>query len=285
MCAAAAEGEKAKAMSTPTLQQLTTTELAEAADENFVVHASWAHRHIIEAAIIDDGRLLVADSGLPCDTFNVICRARLTSEEAPARIAATLAHFGQVKRPFSWWVGPVDQPANLGALLVAAGLAEAETELAMAVDLAQLQVANLAPAGLVIRRAQTPTELADFAQVMAANWNPPDPEVLRHYQRAAAPLLSVTSPLWFYVGYLDGKAVAAAELTVGGGVVGLYSICTLVDYRRRGFGMALTLRLLLDARAAGYGVGVLQAGAEGVRIYERIGFQTFGGITEYKPAS
>lgn len=47
--------------------------------------------------------------------------------------------------------------------------------------------------------------------------------------------------------------------------------------------MALTLRPLLDARAAGYGVGVLQAAEQAVGIYERIGFRAFGGITEYKP--
>ncbi len=75
--------------------------------------------------------------------------------------------------------------------------------------------------------------------------------------------------------------MAASELTIGGGVVGMYNVCTLVAYRRRGFGMALTLRPLLDAREAGHGVGMLQAGAQGVGIYERIGFQAFGGITEY----
>lgn len=45
--------------------------------------------------------------------------------------------------------------------------------------------------------------------------------------------------------------------------------------------MALTLHPLLDAREAGYGVGVLQAAEQEVGIYERIGFRVFGRITEY----
>ena len=269
-------------MSSLRLQHRTTARLAEAADENFIVHASWAQHRTAGMTVLDDGHLLLTDSGLPTDTFNLICRARLTAATAPARITATLAYFQQVGRPFCWWVGPADQPATLGALLLAAGLHQAETELAMAVELAALRLAD-APAGLEIRRVRTAQELADFAQVNAANWSPPDPLAIRYFQQTAPVLLLPDAPQWFYVGYLDGQPVAASELTVGGGVVGLYNICTLEAYRRRGFGMALPLQPLLDARTAGHTVAVLQAAAQGVRIYERIGFQTFGGITEYKP--
>ena len=265
------------------IQQLTTEQLAEAADENFVVHASWAQRRTPGMTVIDDGRLLLTDAGLPTDTFNVICRARLSPAAAPARIAATLAYYQQVKRPFSWWVGPADQPANLGSLLLATGLVPAETEMAMAVDLAALHLFDLAPGGLVIRRVHTTAELADFALVNAANWSPPDPCAIEYFHLTAGSLLAQESPQWFYVGYLAGQPVAASELTIGGGVVGMYNVCTLEAYRRRGFGLALTLRPLLDAREAGHGIGVLQAAAQGVGIYERIGFRAFGGITEYKP--
>lgn len=263
------------------LPHSTAAQLAEAADENFIVHTSWAQQRTVGMTVIDDGQLLLTDSGLPTDTFNLICRARLTAETAPMRVAAALTYFEQVARPFCWWVGPADQPATLGALLLAAGLHQAETELAMAVDLAALRLVD-APSGLEIRRVRTAQELADFAQVNAANWSPPDPLALRYFAQTATALLAPDAPQWFYVGYLDGQPVAASELTVGGGVVGLYNICTLEAYRRRGFGLALTLQPLLDARVAGHSVAVLQAATQGVRIYERIGFQTFGGITEYK---
>lgn len=271
------------------LNQLSQRQLAEVADENFVVHVGWAQQQAAGMQCFDDGRLFYADAGLPTDTFNVICRARLTEDETPARIAATLAHFRTVGRPFAWWVGPADQPATLGEALLAAGLEAAGTEIAMAVDLARVQSAALQPDGLTIRRVHTLTELQDFAQVMAANWNPPDPQVLIYYMRTAASLLGPDAPQWFYVGYLDDQPVAVSELTISGGVeggvVGLYSVCTLEAFRRRGFGMALTLYPLLEARAVGYHVGVLQASEQGARIYERLGFQAFGGITEYKPVA
>jgi ribosomal protein S18 acetylase RimI-like enzyme len=154
----------------------------------------------------------------------------------------------------------------------------------MAIDLAALQAGDPTPGGLQIRRVRTEAQLRDFAQIIAAGWTPPDPEALRFYERTAPALLSDDAALWLYVGYLGQVPVATAELTVGGGVAGLYNIVTLSDYRRRGIGTALTLQPLHDARAQGYRTAILQAAAAGVGLYTRLGFASFGQITEYKPA-
>lgn len=260
-----------------------STELAEAADANLVTHATWALERTPGMRVSRDLGVVLTDSGLPCDTFNLVCRARLTEGEAQAGIRAALAFYRAARRPFTWWVGPADQPANLGDLLISAGFAPAETEIAMAADLASLPAAPV-PVGLEIRRARSATELHDFACVVAANWDPPDPEVLRFYALTAPALLEPDAPLGFYVGYLAGEPVASAELTLGGGVAGLYSICTLEAYRRQGIGTAMALQPLLDARASGVATAVLQAAVAGVGIYTRVGFAGFGGITEYKPS-
>src|SRR5512134_1237273 len=260
-----------------------TLELAHAADANFVTHASWATARVPGMMTRDEPDLVLVDSGLACDTFNFVLRARLDRRAAAGRIAGALGHFRRAGRPFSWWVGPADLPADLGALLEAEGLEPSETELAMAANLAGLP-AEAPPAGLEIRRVRAAGELADFARVNAANWSPPDEDVLRFHERTAPVTLSPGAPQWYYVGYLDGAPVAAAELTVGGGVAGLYGISTLAAFRRRGFGRALTLRPLLDARAAGLRAAVLQASADGAPVYRRLGFEAFGGIVEYKPA-
>ena len=65
--------------------------------------------------------------------------------------------------------------------------------------------------------------------------------------------------------------------------MGQYNICTLAAYRGRGFGSALTLRPLLDAREEGHSTGILQAAPGAVSIYARVGFAPFGRYTEYKP--
>ncbi len=266
------------------VHKLSPAAIAAAADDNMVAHVSWVHRCVRGMHVDETAELVLVDCGLPCDTFNIVCRARLEPQRAEQRISAALEYFAGVQRPFAWWLGPADQPANLASLLEAAGLRHAESELAMAADLELLSSADLAPGGLELRRARTAAELHDYAQVVAQNWTPPDDDVLRFYELAAPFVLAEGAALWMYVGYLDGVPVAASELDVAGGVAGLYNVCTLEAYRRRGFASALTLRPLLDARDEGYRIGVLQASAGGAGVYARLGFEAYGEISEYKPA-
>ena len=258
-------------------------ETAAVADENLATHFTWVQRQTsgMRASLEED--LVRTECGMDCDTFNAVCRARLAEGGSAPRIREAIAWFAG--RPFSWWVGPADGPADLGRRLADAGLSASETELAMAMRLSALRPVDEAPNGLEIRRVSRRAELADFARVNAANWSPPDQDVIRFYDRAASLLLAAGSPIRLYVGYVGGEAVAASELTVGGGVAGLYGISTLESHRRRGYGTSMTLRPLLDARAEGLEQAVLQASEAGAGVYRRIGFEEFGGITEYKPAA
>ncbi|WP_437336785.1 GNAT family N-acetyltransferase [Sorangium sp. So ce394] len=270
-------------MTMTSLAGIPAKQLAAAADDNLAVHSSWAQAHLPGAHVARDAGLVVVDSGLPCDTFNFVLRARLDAATAEVRVAQAIDHFRRAGRPFSWWVGPADAPENLGDLLRAAGLEAAESEVAMAADLHALPADPAPPRGLEIARVRTPAQLRDFARLLAANWTPPDPHVMRFYEMAAPALLSDDAPLWLYVGYLDGTPVATSELAVGGGVAGLYNISTLPSHRRRGIGRALTLRPLFDARAAGLRVAILQASADGLGVYAQVGFVATGQVTEYKP--
>ena len=259
-------------------------QLAHAADANFVVHAGWPVQRLSAGWVDERSDLVLIDSGMPCDTFNIICRARLEAERARRRVHAAVDHFRTVGRPFSWWVGPGDQPVGLPALLEAVGLTAAESELAMAVPLSELEeaAAGLDP-GLTVERVRTPAALATFARLCAANWTPPDPWVERYYHLNAAALLEDDCPLWLYLGRRHGEPVAIAEVTVTGDVAGLYNLFTLPAHRGQGIGSALTVHPLLDARAHGCRTAVLQAAAAGVHIYERAGFRAYGNVTEYKP--
>ncbi len=269
-------------MNPVSLQNLLPADLAKAANANLAAHFTWVQRQTPGMHVTEAPDLIWADCGLPCDTFNVVCSARLDTVSAPTRIREAIDYFAYVDRPFSWWLNPGDKPANLGDLLLEAGLKPAESETGMVADIHTLRVGDLSPNGLHVRRVRTASELRHFAHVVAANWNPPDVQVFHFYEQAAPVILQPDSPLWYYVGYVEDVPVASAELTLSGGVVGLYSICTLEAYRRRGYGSALTLQPLLDAREQGWHTAILQSAADS--LYARIGFVPFGQITEYKPA-
>lgn len=253
--------------------------LAAAANANLITHMCYVQQRTPGMLVMSNPELVIVDSGLPCDTFNMIARTRLSPDNARQEIRRAIDYFASVNRPFSWWLNPGDEPANLGEFLISEGLEAAETEVAMAADLEKLNLVDLSPEGLQIQRVRTSAELGDFAQIIAENWTPPDEQVIKFYELAAPALLRHDSPIWLYVGYLGITAVAACEMTLGGGVAGLYSVCTREAYRRRGFGRALSLQPLLDAREIGCHTAILQAAAG---IYDKIGFVPFGEITEYK---
>jgi GNAT superfamily N-acetyltransferase len=256
--------------------------LARAAGRNLAAHFTWVQRQTAGMRVRESDDLVLTSCGWPCDTFNAACGARFDPGRAADRIGDALDWFAAERVPFSWWVGPGDEPPGLSTLLEDAGLLGAESELAMAAELDPLEAAPT-PDELDVRRVGTEAELDAFARLLAANWSPPDEWVVRFYRAAAPVVLSASAPVRFYLGSVGEQPVATAELTLGGDVAGLYNISTLTEWRGRGFGTALTVRPLLDARAEGYRTAILQAAPAGVSIYRRVGFAPFGDIREYKP--
>ena len=59
-----------------------------------------------------------------------------------------------------------------------------------------------------------------------------------------------------------------------GRTIGVYSIATVESARRRGYGAAMTARVVADGVDAGCDVAALQASEMGRPIYERLGFRT-----------
>jgi GNAT superfamily N-acetyltransferase len=77
-----------------------------------------------------------------------------------------------------------------------------------------------------------------------------------------------------YVGEVAGSLVTTGIGALVGEWVGLFNIATPEAHRRRGYGAALTARIIEDAVAVGTHNAYLQSTEVGLSVYERLGFTT-----------
>jgi GNAT superfamily N-acetyltransferase len=133
-------------------------------------------------------------------------------------------------------------------------------------------------AGHEIRRISDAAGLEDHLRTLAGGFE------------IAVPILGpwIGEELWrrdgcaVYVGYTDGKPVTTGFGVRTGRTIGVYNIATIESARRRGYGAAMTERVVADGAAAGCDVGILQASEMGQPIYERLGFRTVIGRDVYR---
>jgi GrpB-like predicted nucleotidyltransferase (UPF0157 family)/GNAT superfamily N-acetyltransferase len=214
-------------------------------------------------------------SGLPDDTFNMILEGDFTPDEADHRIQEVIDKMTRQQLPFSWWVAPLDKPADLANRLQQAGLQAAETHIGMYLDLDQWQAQQ--GVTLDIRRATTRATLHDFAMLLVNH-----PQAFATYFDWIAAIITTDDPIEFYVGYVNDKPVTRGQLVFEAQVAGIYYISTAETARHRGYATALQNFLLVRAKSLGYHIAVLQASAEGLPLYQALGFQACCEFKEFK---
>jgi ribosomal protein S18 acetylase RimI-like enzyme len=127
------------------------------------------------------------------------------------------------------------------------------------------------PDGLEIRAVEDKSTLRVWAHVFTIGYGMP-----QTWENTIFDVwlkMGLDFPVRNYLGYLDGEPVSTATVFYGAGVAGIYDVATLPEARGRGLGTALTLVPLLDARQAGYRIGILQSSEMGFGVYKRMGFR------------
>lgn len=210
---------------------------------------------------------------LPSPVFNHVYHTELEPDTADAAIRRVLERIRAADSEASWWVCPQSRPADLDRRLQRQGVLHAQDWAGMAIDLDQLNAGAARVKGLRVTRVFDAPGLRRWMEAFSRSFRH-EPEVAQLLLDIwSDPLCSGELPFRFYVGELNGAPVSCSLLFPAEGVAGLYCVGTIPAARRRGYGAALTVAPLLDARREGFRTGVLQATEMGLGVYRRLGFR------------
>jgi GNAT superfamily N-acetyltransferase len=210
---------------------------------------------------------------------SAVVRAQFDPDTADRRISEIVRAFETRSNPIVWWLAPFHGPADLGARLERHGFVRYGESAGMALDLAGVREESGPPiAGFAMEPvgdAATAREYVEVVQQDRPEGAPPyHPETVDVSVELIAERVSRRTIPTYFLGRLDGWAVATSRLSLAGGAAGVYSVVTAASARGRGIGREMTLEVLRTGRDAGYRISTLQSSPMGRGIYERLGFRT-----------
>jgi hypothetical protein len=125
------------------------------------------------------------------------------------------------------------------------------------------------PEGLVIREL-SPDEAPVHADVAAVGFEAP----VEEFRRLMTPSMLALPEVRGYLGEVDGVPVTTGLGVRVGPSVAVFNIATPAEHRRKGYGAAVTARIVADGLASGATWAWLQSSPAGFHVYEGLGFST-----------
>jgi ribosomal protein S18 acetylase RimI-like enzyme len=251
-------------------------------NDNFLHHSTWLQSQTRGMKVVHAPGLSWSDSGISCDTFNILYIKDASEFDVAAFHEAT-DHYNRKNFEFCVWINEENlSPAVINAFNKE-NLHEAGTEPGMLIDLKNFTAGTLQAD---VRRLNNPDALKEFAHVVSLNWDPPDHRVNEFYNKVAEVIFNGHHPIEYYGSYVDGKLVSVIELfpdTMEN--AGLYSLCTLSEYRGKGIATNLMKHCLTHLKNSGYSSATLQAADDGLNIYKKLGFIETTRFYEFKQTS
>jgi N-acetylglutamate synthase len=119
-------------------------------------------------------------------------------------------------------------------------------------------------------RVAVPQEQAEYAATLAAGFEAP-PEIMAPFSSPEAFAMPGGIP---YLAREDGEVVAVGFGVFAEGIAGIFNIATRPASRGRGYGRAITSRIVADGLARGADLAYLQSSEEGYPLYQSMGFRT-----------
>jgi GNAT superfamily N-acetyltransferase len=229
-------------------------------------------QHLTDGALLPgswtlrEGGAFAAVTGVALPTLNGVWGERIDPD--PGAVAGLLDRVKATGLPYCLQLRPGMSPA-LTELAESRGMvADVERPLMLLEEPAAIAHAPEA-SGLRLRQL-SPEEASLHVGVAAAGFGAPEEPFLRLMTPDVLRLPGVRC----YVGDVGGQPVTTGLGVTLGAFTAVFTIATLPACRGRGYGSAMTARIVADGLAAGAKWSWLQSSPAGYPVYDRLGFRT-----------
>ncbi len=228
-----------------------------------------------------DGLLLI-DSGVNYSVFNI---AMLTSEvrrrdELVRRLATAAKYFEQRQTRWSLWI--CEEMLDEGVRKKAPALF-ADERLRKLTEAPGMIAERLRPPSRPLpeveyQRVSDAKTRSDFAHITSMNFDIPFVTCQSVYGEEKA----WAHDYHGYIGYVKGTPVATTAVVVASNAIGIYSVSTLPQHRRKGYAERLMRDVIASYRKShGLETTVLQATRAGMPMYTKMGYRAASHISVY----
>ena len=192
--------------------------------------------------------------------------------ELKRRIRTARQHYEAIENPWSFWICENDLPRREMVRLYETFSEEGLNCIAESpgMDAAELAPERRKMPDITFRQVEDELTRDHFTMLVCASFHIPLPMAAAVYAKPEF----WGGALKAWIGYAGGRPVTAAAAAASHGVVGVYSVATLPEYRRMGFGEVSVRHVVARTREAGAkGPVVLQSSLGAYSLYKSMGFR------------
>ena len=224
-----------------------------------------------QSELLVNAEMIRISSGVPYPLLNFVARPRFHPRQVSSHIQSLKQYFAARGVPYLVYLHPSASPQDLGQHLERQGLHHWGSQDGMALERLDPRVRTNHDVQVEVGRdADT---LSRAAEIYAEAYHLPTSAAT--YMKSVMMTALYDPAVYIYLARLHGIPAGSLTLVLKAGVAGLYGLGTLPEYRGHGVGTSLMVRAILEASALGFRVAVLQAPPSAVRLYRRLGFETY----------
>lgn len=218
--------------------------------------------------------LVVTSCGQNLAVFNsALLTDPVSRDQLEQSVLQASTHFAARKLGWSFWLcddlAPAREPLSIHQLMHREGLVRVAHAPGMYTE--HVEPPESMPEGVEFRVIDSAQGRLEFAHVSSIVFALGYPSAVRIYGQEDL----WTGPMRGWIAYVRHRPVAIVTVVVAAGAAGVYSLGTLPQYRKRGYGRALLWHALEETRkATGITRSVLQSTEEGLRMYSKMGYRT-----------